>query len=134
LSLPTSNEDGRKKTTLSEFDNKFVFVASFTLSQREMFESVKRITKTNDEEWKISSAPSKQRFEECVKAFRNGDRMAMGGMLYTRYFFPDGAGLYDGQDLGNEKLGLPKEDLNQFTMKAVEMAEANYFGRIFGTA
>lgn len=133
LSLPVSPKDANDTSvTLSSYANKFVYITSFTLNQREMFESVKRVTNTTESDWTITSEPSKQRYADAAKAMQSGDRWAFGRMMYTRYFIDD-SGLYNGKQLDNEKLGLPKEELDEFTKQAVEMAESGYFAKIFGS-
>jgi hypothetical protein len=134
LSLPVYPKDSLDSSvTLSNYANASVHVSSFTVNQREMFESVKRVTKTTDSDWKIDSEPARKRFVEAKKElFSTGNRSAFPKMLYTRFFTDDGAGLYeDKHGLDNEKLGLPKEDLDEFTMKAVEIAESDYFEKLF---
>ena len=135
LSLPIEPEDG-KSVALSSYRNKHVHISSFTVNQHEMFDSVKRVTGTTDADWKISSVPAKQRFAEAQKKMSEGDRSAFAYLLYSRMFFPgEDACLYEARyELDNEKLGLPKEDIDEFTKKAVKMSEENYFGKLFGTA
>lgn len=132
LSLPVYPRDGNdKSTTLSAYANKFTYINSFTLTQREMLESVKRVTGTTDADWKFFSTSSQQRYEDARKAMLDGGgRLPFAIAMYTRLFFPDGVGVYEGKELANEKLGLPKEDLDTFTKEAVRMSEENYFADI----
>ncbi|KAF2021060.1 NAD(P)-binding protein [Aaosphaeria arxii CBS 175.79] len=135
LSLPISKtEDGSESATLSDYANDFVRISSFAVNQRDMFESLKRVTKTTDSDWTFDSVPAKQIFEESVQQMEKGNHSAFGRRLYSRFFFPgENAGLYEvTSGLDNEKLGLPKEDLDEFTKKSVELAESNYVGKLFG--
>ncbi|KAF2729245.1 putative oxidoreductase CipA [Polyplosphaeria fusca] len=134
LSLPIYPEDADdKSTTISSYANSFVRVSSWALSQREMFDAVKRVTGTSDSDWNISSVGAKQRYEESKKKLMEGDQRAFAHMMYTRYFFGDDAGYFEKtHGLDNDKLGLPKEDLDEFTKKAVEMANDNYVGKFMG--
>ncbi|KAF2626289.1 NAD(P)-binding protein [Macroventuria anomochaeta] len=130
LSLPvdTSGEQGAP-TTLSTYRNRMVYVSSFTVNQKDMFESVKRVTGTTDSDWNITSEPAKQRYENARERLRNGDRVAFGRVLYTRYFYED-AGLFEKtHGLDTENLGLPKEDLDQSTKKAVSLVENGYWAK-----
>ncbi|KAF2652631.1 putative oxidoreductase CipA [Lophiostoma macrostomum CBS 122681] len=134
LSLPVYPKDSADSSaTLSNYANSSVYVSSFTANQREMFDSVKRVTKTSDSDWKFNSEPAKKRFVEAKKElFSTGNRSAFPRMLYTRFFTDDGAGLYeDKHGLDNEKLGLPKEDIDEYTKKAVELAESDYYAKMF---
>ena len=59
---------------------------------------------------------------------QKGDRMGSVKMLYRRFFFSDAPGdlRKHGVDADNEKLGLPKEYLDEYTKLAVEMAKDGY--------
>lgn len=134
LALPVHPKDENDKSvTLSWYRNRFVFVSSFTLNQREMLDSVERVTGTTDADWKISNVSSKERFEESKSRMANGERIGFAHALYTRYFFPgEKAALYEvTRGLANENLGLPKEDLDEFTKEAVRLAESGYFTNMF---
>jgi hypothetical protein len=134
LSLPLTSEDNNA-LTLSSYRNRLVFVSSFTLNQREMLDAVQHVTKTSDSDWKISTMPAKEKFEDSKKRLFGGDRSAFADMLYSRNFFPgENAGLFEvARGLDNEKLGLPKEDLEEATLRAVELANSDYYRKTYGT-
>lgn len=93
-----------------------------------MFDSVLRVTGTTQEDWKISYQPVKERFQEGLKMMQGGDMVGFGQLLYARAFFPGNAGCYEKTvGLDNEKLGLEKEDLDEFTKVAVGLVESGYF-------
>jgi hypothetical protein len=125
LSLPILPKDKEDKTvTLSAYRNRMIYISSFAVSQRDMFDSLKRVTGTSDSDWKISSVPAKDRFTEAKERMMKGDFKAFGSVLYTRYFFPE-AGLFEkSHGLENEKLGLPKEDMDEATKRAVKLLES----------
>lgn len=130
--MPVSSEGSHEKVpTLSEYRNRMVYISSFAPNQREMFESLKRVTGTTDSDWTITSVPAKQRYNEAKENLEGGDREAFGKVLYTRYFFPgENAGLFEkSRDLENEKLGLPQEDLDQATKAALELEESGYWSK-----
>jgi hypothetical protein len=107
-------------------------VSSFALSQREMFESIKRVTGTTNSDWKITSEPAKQRFVNAKKKLEGGDHRAFGIVLYTRYFMDDEAGLFEkSHGLDNEQLNLPKEDLDDATKAAVDLANSDYWSKMY---
>lgn len=132
LSLPILPEDeDDKKLTLSAYRNDFARFCSFTLSQHEMFDAVKRVTGTSNADWKIDSSPAKTQYEMYKSKLPEGDRRNSAGMLYTRYFYPgETQGLYV---TDNAKLGLPQEDLNEVTKEVVKMAEDGYFAKFYST-
>ena len=119
--LPDDEND--KSTTLSQFRNGHCRISSFLVSQKDMFESVKRVTGTTDKDWKISSEPSVERYEKGKKDMLAGDRPSFAIQMYTRVFFQNGDGNYEkSHGLANEALGLPKEDLDECTKKGIEYA------------
>lgn len=120
--LPVDEND--KRSTLSQFGNSVVYISSFLISQKDMFESVKRVTGTTDHDWKISYEHSAQRYEDGQAAFNKGDMRGFGKMLYSRVMFPNGDGNFSNK-LDNKLLGLPQEDLDDRTRVAVKMAENN---------
>ncbi|KAJ4311117.1 hypothetical protein N0V94_008104 [Neodidymelliopsis sp. IMI 364377] len=128
LSLPVgADADNDSALTLSAYRNRMVYVSSFAVNQKEMFESVKRVTSTTDEDWKIKSEPAKERVQNARTRMNAGERRAFGQVMYTRYFYED-AGLFEKtHGLDNDKLGLPSEDLDEATKGAVSLVENGYW-------
>lgn len=123
LSLPELPVDENDMSpTISHFGNGLIYISSFFVSQKDMFESVKRVTGTTDADWKISYEPSAQRYEDGIEAMKKGDMRGFGKLLYSRVFFGDGN--YTSK-LNNKMLGLPQEDLDEHTNVSVGMAENN---------
>jgi len=136
-------DDGDKDVTLSSYKNKVAYVSSFVWDQHELFESVKRVTKTKDSDWKIQSVPVKKFWEENRnklfslqhEPFSPMARTAFGLMIYSRCFFPDvkTPGADDAVWVEErKKLGLPEEDLDEFTGVAVKMVEEGYMAKLHG--
>ena len=122
LSLPLLPQDAADKSaTLSAFRNSTVYVDSFRLTQRDMFDSVKRVTRTSDKDWTISREVSEQRFQEATAELQKHNFGQFTKMLYSRMYFPTGDGDYEA--VHNEVLGLPKEELDEATAIAVRMGE-----------
>ena len=119
--LPDDEND--KSPYLSQFKNDSLRISSFCISQRDMFESVQRVNGTSDKDWKINSEPSGPRYTRGVELMKGGDRLGFAIALYTRTMFPNGDGNYEAsKGLHNDILGLPKEDLDEFTKKGIEFA------------
>ncbi|KAH6881667.1 hypothetical protein BKA58DRAFT_327783 [Alternaria rosae] len=130
LSLPVSASDGNG-LTLGQYRNSMIFVSSFALNQREMFEAVQKVTGTTERDWKITSEPLKQRLATARERMMMGDRMSFATALYTRYFI-DEAGLFErDHKLSNEDLRLPKEDLNEATKRAVDLAKSDFHTKMY---
>ncbi|PVH69701.1 putative isoflavone reductase family protein [Cadophora sp. DSE1049] len=125
LSLPILPKDsGDKQTTLSSYDNKHCYISSFRVSQKDMFDSVLRVTGTKKEDWMITYEDAEARWKRGMEMFKQGNMVGFGIAMYARDFFGDGAGDFERRwGLSNEILGLPKEDFDACTRKAVEMAE-----------
>ena len=124
--LPEDEHD--TSPCLAQYRNRFVFAASFTVTQQEMFASVLRVTGGRKEDWTVTHVPVKEVYQEGVKMLQSGNRKGFVQLLYSRLFFPDGYGNHGSLvGLDNEKLGLPKEDLDEFTKEAIRLAESGYF-------
>lgn len=121
--LPDDEND--KAPTLSQFRNKMVRISSFTVNQKDMFDSVLRVTGTSVDDWKVSYEDSRARYKAAAEEMQKGSFSAFVTVMYTRIFFQDGAGNFGAsKGLDNEALGLPKEDLDEYTKAAVEYAKA----------
>ncbi|KAI4169577.1 MAG: hypothetical protein LQ343_005597 [Gyalolechia ehrenbergii] len=112
-----------KSPCLSDFKNKFAYIASFVVSQKDMLDSVLRVTRTEMRDWKVTHEPTLERFQRGNEMLKAGDYAGMHIGLYARNFFPDGLGNHAAtRGLDNDKLGLPKEDLDEFTSISVRWA------------
>ena len=120
--LPDNETD--RSPTLSQFRNRSIYISSFRLSQRDMFESVKRVTGTTDADWTITHESAEQRWKDGQAALQQGNMKAFTKMLYSRMFFPNGDGDYQSsRGLHNDLLGLTVEDLDEFSAIGVRMGE-----------
>ncbi|KAL3485281.1 hypothetical protein BJX62DRAFT_247731 [Aspergillus germanicus] len=126
LSLKEFPEDeSDTEPTLSRFANGCVYVSSFRLTQREMFEKVKRVTGTKDEDWTITRTSVKDRYREGQEGLKAHNWKVFTKMLYSRMFFPNGDGDYESRrGLDNSVLELPVEDLDEATREGIRMGEA----------
>ncbi|KAJ4358090.1 uncharacterized protein N0V89_002669 [Didymosphaeria variabile] len=119
---PDNAED--RSPALSRFRNSPVYISSFRVTQRDMFESVKRVTRTTDADWSISHETSEQRWKDSMGEIKKGNFGAFTKMLYSRAWFPNGDADHEtSRGLANELLGLPVECLDEWTAVAVRMAQ-----------
>ncbi|KAG9768135.1 hypothetical protein KCU88_g7271, partial [Aureobasidium melanogenum] len=125
LKIMPDDEKDTSPTVSTHFRNGFVYISSFLLSQRDMFDAVLRVTGTTEQDWKIQYQDVKQRYREGLAAFQNaGDMMGWVKAMYARDFWPDGSGNYQTvRGLHNRLLGLPDEDLDERTKVAIDMVE-----------
>lgn len=117
-----ANDDG--KSALAYWAGKqAVYISSFRVSQKDMFESAKRATGTTDADWKIEYVGSRERWEQSQEAMKQGDRKAYARIMYTRVFFPTGEGDHTRLDWANKALGLPQEDLDEQTKEGLRLSK-----------
>ena len=129
LSLPIQPEGQDEEHSLAHFRNKLVYVSSFTLSQREMLDSVLRVTGTSIADWTVTKEPSNERYLCGIEDMKKGDRMGFARMMYSRVFYPDGNGDFEKRrGTSNTVLGLPKEDLDEATRVAIERSKQTRSG------
>ena len=125
LSLPIKPEGGNAERCLENFKNKVVYVNSFNISQKDMLDSVLRVTGDKLEDWTITKEPAKERYASAAKALQSGERMAYVRMMYTRIFFDDGNGNFEARKgTSNKLLDLPRESLDEATARSIERADA----------
>ncbi|KAK5019953.1 hypothetical protein BJ546DRAFT_907814 [Cryomyces antarcticus] len=121
LSLPIQAEGESRDRCLDRFKNSLVYVSSFTVSQKDMLDSVLRVTHTGLDDWTVTKEPSKERYTKGIEAMQKGDRMGFARMMYSRVFYPDDCGNYEKtRGTINKLLGLPKEDLDEATKAAIQ--------------
>lgn len=123
LSLPIEPENGTEPS-LSSFGNSVIYLSSFNVSQRDIFASVLRVTGISAAEWKQSFEPSKERYKQGLEQIKHGQKIGFAKMMYTRVFFQDGSGDFSkSKGTVNALLGLPEEDIDEFTARAIERSQ-----------
>lgn len=122
--LPDDESD--KSPHLAQFRNRFVYWSSFRVSQKDMLDSILRVTGDKLEDWTISHQNHKERWQSGMDELQKGNRLGFIRVLYTRVFYPNGDGDFETKrGLQNEILGLPMEDLDESTRGALKRAEEN---------
>ena len=122
LSLKILPEDAKDKSPcLSQYNNKSFHVSSFFVCQRDMFESVLRVTGDNEQDWTIKHEDVVERFNRGKQLLKEGKFIGYGIFLYARIFFKDGVGDFNDK-LDNDMLGLPTEHFDKASRIAVNMA------------
>lgn len=118
---------GDTSPTVNTWKHRPLYIASFTISQRDIFESWKRVTGDKDEEWTLEYAPSHERYAQGQERLKKGDKLGYVQMLYTRQFYPNGDGNFgEKHGLANDALGLPRENLDECTKRVKEMIEGGF--------
>ncbi|KAK2772882.1 hypothetical protein CKAH01_13786 [Colletotrichum kahawae] len=113
--------DKKDGPTLSQFKNRPVYVSSFLVSQRDMFESVLRVSGAVEANWNVKYEDVKQRYDEGRAEMEGGDMTDLVKLLYARDFLFGGGGNYEAlRGLHNGVLSLPREDLDDRTRVTIE--------------
>ena len=121
--LPDDPDD--KSPCLSCYRNRYIYISSFNVSQKDMLESVMRVTDTTTGDWKISHEPSVDRYKVGVEELRKGNFLGFAQLMYSRVFYQDGSGDFEtSKGLQNDELGLPKENIDEYTKIAVQSETA----------
>lgn len=111
--LPEDEND--QSVTLAQFRNQPVYISSFTLSQREMLDSINKLLSRTDDDWKIFYQSSSERYKEGLDELNNGNGAGFLKALYASVFDPMTGGIFKTH---NELLGLPEENLDEATLAA----------------
>jgi hypothetical protein len=124
LQLPVSKEAGATGPTVEDWRDQGMYVSSFLISQRDMLDSLNRVLGTTDDDWEISHQDVKERHQLGLEKLQKGDRRGFAQAMYAKIFYPGSGGDYEtGYELDNGRLGLPQEDLDEATRRAVQMAK-----------
>lgn len=118
---PESASD--KRACLEQYANSAVHISSFLVSQKDMFDSVLRVTGTDEKDWTISYEDVNERYQRGIGMSKTGKSAGYVLLLYARVFYPDGSGDFNAK-LQNSILDLPEESLDEATEIAVKMALA----------
>jgi len=132
LSLKELPEDSNDKSpTVSQWRDKPLYISSFRVSQRDMLDSIHRLTGSTDAEWEIDYESSDERLKNGKAEMQKGIRTGFPKALYARVFFPNGDGDFgSSRGLANSLIGLPKEDLDEATKGTLDMVKSGW--RPFG--
>ena len=126
MQLPITNDNG---PSISDYKNGLVYISSFAVSQRDMLDSVHRVSGSTDKDWTIKKQDAKERWGEGMEEMKTPEkygRLGFAKTLYSRLWYPDEPALFEKRaKLANEMLGLPKEDLDECTKKAIKLVEEN---------
>ncbi|KAF2009408.1 NAD(P)-binding protein [Aaosphaeria arxii CBS 175.79] len=116
LALPESE--------VAKYKNKPIYTSSFRVSQRDILDSLNRVSGTTDADWEIKYEESAKRVAEGKELLSKGDFSGFAKAMYSRLFYPNGDSDYESsKGLANEQLGLPKEDLDAESKKVVEAVQ-----------
>ncbi|KAK4223828.1 hypothetical protein QBC38DRAFT_486880 [Podospora fimiseda] len=112
------------KSQIRKWVNKAVYVASFTVNQKQMLEAAHRVMGTTDRDWRIQYQGAGERFNEGVNDLLQDELSGARKTKTMPSFFKDGGGDFESlRVLSNTKLGLGKEMLDPSIEEACETLE-----------
>lgn len=106
-------------TELAQYKNKSFYVSSFELSQREIFEAIKRATGTKDADWNITEKDAAEIIRECDAKMKAGDGFAEWTRLFVMYFQGMDGSNYEDRAVDLSKYGVPAENLDTVVYQAI---------------
>ena len=111
LSLP--------ETELARYKNQSYYYSSFELSQRDIFEAVKRATGSEDVDWTITEKDAAQVVLDTEPKIRDGDGYAEWYRLFVMFFQGIPGSNYEDKVVDLQRFGLPKENLDEVVKRAI---------------
>lgn len=112
---------------MAQWKNGLFYIASFTVSQGDMLDSVHRVMGTTDGDWTIKYEPCHRRYKDGLGEMQNGIRTGYAKAMYTRAFFKNGGGDFESRrELANGAIGLSKEELDDATRRALVNGPLRY--------
>jgi hypothetical protein len=101
----------------AETENKYLYVASFTVSQNQILDALEKATKSK---WKVSHTTWQEMVKEGEEKLKEGDYYGYFIPTTVSMIFREGLGAnYDLYGTHNDLLNLPEEDLYESTARAV---------------
>lgn len=123
LSLPESGA----QPSLVDYKERPLYINSFQISQRIILDSLHRVLGTTDADWDIGYEPTPERYARGMAQLKQGDHTGFPRALYSKAFFKGGSGDHGSRvTLDNRVLGLPVEQLDFCTKRAVDMVESGW--------
>jgi hypothetical protein len=109
LSLPVTSSS---RASLSYFENKFVYIRSFLISQREILDAVQKVMKTTDADWVITHTDGQAWIDDGPAKITRGDRTGMFNIVYGNTMTEGHGDDYEmTRGVSNGVMGLPEESL-----------------------
>jgi hypothetical protein len=100
-----------------ESKNQYVYLSGFDTTQNEILGLAEKITGAK---WTVKHVSTKEHLVQGRERVQKGDYMGILDLLQVATFGEEQIGLFDPAKLWNEKLGLPKDDLEKSIRAAFE--------------
>ncbi|KAH6967698.1 hypothetical protein BKA56DRAFT_678853 [Ilyonectria sp. MPI-CAGE-AT-0026] len=124
LSLPESGAS----PSVGDYTNSNILINSFRVSQRDMLDSLHRVLGTSDSDWDITYESVEKRMQDGTEELKKGMMTGFAKILYARGFdvTKKNRDYAATSSMANGILGLPKEDLDEATKRAVDMVQSGW--------
>jgi hypothetical protein len=104
-----------------EFQNRYVYVSEFIISQNEIFEALLKTTKTTLEDWTITHRTTDDLRKEGLEKIGNGNFIGALDLIFAAIFKAGiGSDFSATRKLDNEAVGLKQADLVESTKAVLE--------------
>ncbi|KAF2719423.1 hypothetical protein K431DRAFT_286715 [Polychaeton citri CBS 116435] len=124
LALPLT-DSANPRRSLEHYANNFVYTSSFTATNAQVFEAVKKATGTKEEDWTVQHHNEK-RLELGEKLAREGgDMMQMMAHTMMGAYMQQGVGgdVEEKAKVDRKTFGLEEEDLDDVIAQLVKLIE-----------
>ncbi|KAF9869760.1 hypothetical protein CkaCkLH20_12803 [Colletotrichum karsti] len=112
LSLPDAE--------LEKYRNKPFYLKSFYISQRDMLDSIQRVTGTTDKDWKIEEPDAAAVVAKAEEDAKKGDHFAGLIAFYVNHMRAGFGGDYNDKVTDLSKIGLEEENLDETVKRVVK--------------
>jgi hypothetical protein len=117
-------------TTLDQYRNTEVYLSSFLVSQKDVLESVQRVTETTTDDWDIDSSKDVSTYiAEGGKMMQEGNMGGIWNLLFGNLYSGVGGDYETMKGLSNERFGMPKMNLDDEVRRAIG-ASGHYEGHL----
>ena len=104
---------------LARYRNNSYYFSSFELSQRDIFEAVKRATGTNDADWETTERDPSDIIGETELKILEGDGYAEWYRLFVKFFLGIQGSNYQNKAVDLRNYGLPNENLDEVVKSTI---------------
>jgi hypothetical protein len=108
-------------TRPDEFQNRYVYISDFVISQNDIFEALLKTTKTTREDWSITYRTTDDLRKEGFEKIGKGNFIGALDLIFAAVFKAGiGSDFSATRKLDNEALGLKQADLVESTKAVLE--------------
>jgi hypothetical protein len=100
------------------------YVSTFHVSQREMLESIMRVSGNTDKDWEISTPESEDVDRQCDERLAKGEMEAFYTKFMLASFREGNRGSFEDKDFDMRKLGYEKEDIDAVSAAILRRPES----------